>query len=129
RTRAARFEREAKVMASLSHPNSAQIYGVEDRAVVMEVIVGNRVEGPLPVETVLQYAKQIAEALEAAHDKGIVHRDLKPANIMVTSAGMVKVLDFGLAAVAKETGPGRPGSNERKLSMGWTPAGVLLGSP
>jgi len=126
--RLARFEREAKVMASLSHPNIAQIYGVEDRALVMELIAGNTVQGPLPVETVLQYAKQIAEALEAAHDKGIVHRDLKPANILVTSAGMVKVLDFGLAAVAKEPVPGSPDSNERTLSMGSTRAGVIMGS-
>src|SRR5215831_3902650 len=102
-------------MASLSHPNIAQIYGVEDRALVMELIAGNTVQGPLPVETVLQYAKQIAEVLEAAHDKGILHRGLKPANILVTSAGMVKVLDFGLAAVAKEP-PGSPDSNERTLS-------------
>jgi serine/threonine-protein kinase len=94
----------------------------------MELIAGNRVRGPLPVETVLQYAKQIAEALEAAHDKGIVHRDLKPANILVTSAGMVKVLDFGLAAVAKEPVPGSPDSNERTLSMGSTRAGVIMGS-
>src|SRR5215471_1378860 len=126
--RLARFEREAKVMASLSHPNIAQIYGVEDRALVMELIAGKTVQGPLPVETILQYAKQIAEALEAAHDKGIVHRDLKPANILVTSAGMVKVLDFGLAAVAKEPVPGSPDSNERTLSMGSTRAGVIMGS-
>src|SRR5271169_1534222 len=97
--RLARFEREAKVLASLNHPNIAQIYGVEDRALIMELVQGETLKGPLPLETALNYAKQIADALEAAHDKGIVHRDLKPANIMVTPEGVVKVLDFGLAAI------------------------------
>src|SRR3984885_12025653 len=97
--RLARFEREAKVLASLNHPNIAQIYGVEDRALVMELVAGETLQGPLPLETGLNYAKQIADALEAAHEKGITHRDLKPANIMITPAGVVKVLDFGLATV------------------------------
>ena len=95
-----RFEREAKVLASLNHPNIAQIYGVEDRALIMELVDGEAPKGPLPLETALHYARQIAEALEAAHEKGIVHRDLKPANVIVTPDGLVKVLDFGLAAVA-----------------------------
>src|SRR5580704_10055868 len=73
--RLARFEREAKVLASLNHPNIAQIYGIEERALVMEMVPGETLEGPLPLATVLIYAKQIAEALEAAHEKGIVHRD------------------------------------------------------
>jgi len=98
--RLARFEREAKVLASLSHPNIAQIYGIEEssagRALVMELVPGETLKGPLPVETALNYAAQIADALQAAHDKGIVHRDLKPANILVTKSG-VKLLDFGLA--------------------------------
>src|ERR1700680_4122471 len=90
--RLARFEREAKVMASLNPPNIAQIYGVEERALVMELVEGETLDGPLPVETALQYAKQIADALEAAHETGITHRDLKPANVMITPAGVIKVL-------------------------------------
>src|ERR1700678_3142930 len=86
--RLARFEREAKVLASLNHPNIATIHGVEEsngiRALVMELVPGKSFQGPLPLETALNYAEQIADALEAAHDKGIVHRDLKPANIMIT---------------------------------------------
>ena len=101
--RVVRFAREAKVLASLNHPNIAQIYGIEEssegRALVMELVPGEAIRGPLPTETVIRYAKQIASALEAAHAKGIVHRDLKPANIFVTPAGVIKVLDFGLAAV------------------------------
>src|ERR1700676_4725777 len=81
--RMARFEREAKVLASLNHPNIAQIYGVEDSSLVMELVEGGTLKGPLPVETALSYARQIAEAVEAAHEKGIIHRDLKPANIMI----------------------------------------------
>src|SRR5207244_9778617 len=84
--RMARFQREAEVLASLNHPNIAQIYGIEQRALVMELVPGKTLRGPLPIDTALNYAKQIAEALEAAHDKGITHRDLKPSNIMITSA-------------------------------------------
>ena len=75
-----RFEREAKVLAALNHPNIAQIYGVEQGALVMELVEGESLAGPVPLETVLKYAQQLADALEAAHEKGIVHRDLKPAN-------------------------------------------------
>src|SRR6266446_9372807 len=95
--RLARFEREAKVLAALNHPHIAQIYGLEERALVMELVEGETLSGPLPIETALNYARQIAEALEAAHEKGIVHRDLKPANVKITPAGVVKLLDFGLA--------------------------------
>src|SRR5450759_3464549 len=96
--RLARFEREAKVLASLNHPNIAQIYGIEERALVIELVPGETLKGPLPLATALNYARQIAEALEAAHEKGIIHRDLKPANILITPQGVVKVLDFGLAS-------------------------------
>src|SRR5438552_9727166 len=86
--RMARFEREAQVLASLNHPNIAAIYGVEERALVMELVEGETLAGPLPIETALDYARQIAAALEAAHEKGIIHRDLKPANVKVTPDGM-----------------------------------------
>src|SRR5271155_303904 len=99
--RLARFEREAKVLASLNHPNIAQIYGIEDRALIMELVEGQTLQGPLPLETALNYAKQIGDALEAAHEKGIIHRDLKPANVMITPAGAGKVRCVGLASIAQ----------------------------
>src|SRR6266542_5303620 len=92
-----RFEREAQVLASLNHPNIAAIYGVEAGAIVMELVEGADLAGPVPVDTAIAYARQIAAGLEAAHEKGIVHRDLKPANIKVTHDRIVKLLDFGLA--------------------------------
>src|SRR5580704_1574960 len=122
--RLARFEREAKVLASLNHPNIAQIYGIEDRALVMELVDGQTLRGPLPLETALNYARQIADALEAAHDKNIIHRDLKPANIMITPAGVVKVLDFGLAAVAQSSNP----AVSPTLTISPTRAGMILGT-
>ncbi len=125
--RMARFQREAEVLAALNHPNIAQIYGVEERALVMELVPGESLKGPLPLETALNYAKQIADALEAAHDKGIVHRDLKPANIMITPAGVVKVLDFGLAAVAQASDSSDPG-NSPTLTISPTRAGMILGT-
>src|SRR5689334_8948309 len=99
-----RFQREAQVLASLNHPNIAAVYGLEASAIVMELVEGDMLRGPLPVTEALPVARQIAEALEAAHEKGIVHRDLKPANIKITPGGTVKVLDFGLAKAA-ESGP------------------------
>jgi serine/threonine protein kinase len=125
--RLARFEREAKVLASLNHPNIAQIYGIEERALVMELVPGETLKGPLPLETALNYAKQIADALEAAHEKGIIHRDLKPANIMITPEGVVKVLDFGLAAVAQSSDPSNP-ANSPTLTISPTRAGMILGT-
>jgi serine/threonine protein kinase len=127
--RMARFEREARVLAALNHPNIAQIYGVEDRALVMELVEGETLKGPLPLETALNCAKQIAEALEAAHEKGIVHRDLKPANIKITPQGVVKVLDFGLAAVAQPSADhaGDP-SVSPTLTISPTRVGMILGT-
>src|SRR5262245_43741496 len=111
--RVARFQREARVLASLNHSNIAAIYGVEEtdsrHFLVMELVPGETLaerikKGPIPIEEALPIAKQIAEALEAAHEKSIIHRDLKLANIKLTLDGKVKVLDFGLAkAFASET--------------------------
>src|SRR4026208_2384311 len=107
--RLARFQREAEVLASLNHPNIAAIYGLEESggmtALVMELVEGDDLSqriarGALPLDEALPIARQIAEALEAAHEAGIVHRDLKPANIKLRDDGVVKVLDFGLAKAA-----------------------------
>jgi|SRR5665213_148677 len=115
--RLARFDREAKVLAALNHSNIAAIYGLVEsegqRALVMELVpgetLGDRMKrGPLPLDESLQVARQIAEALEAAHERGVVHRDLKPANVMITPASLVKVLDFGLAAMAQPACNYRP---------------------
>ncbi|HEX6465191.1 MAG TPA: serine/threonine-protein kinase, partial [Vicinamibacterales bacterium] len=104
--RLARFRREAHVLAALNHPHIGAIYGLDEangqQFLVLELIDGQTLadqiaKGPLPVDDALAIAKQIAEALEAAHEKGIIHRDLKPANIALTKDGIVKVLDFGLA--------------------------------
>ncbi len=121
--RMARFQREAEVLASLNHPNIAQIYGIEERALVMELVPGKTLKGPLPIETALNYAKQIAEALEAAHAKGITHRDLKPSNVMITPEGVVKVLDFGLAAYS----PAREGEASTVTTSPTRP-GVIMGT-
>lgn len=127
--RLARFEREAKLLASLNHPNIAQIYGIEERAIVMELVEGEALKGPLALETALNYAKQISNVLEAAHEKGITHRDLKPANIMVTPAGVIKVLDFGLAAVSQPStlSNGDP-TNSPTLTLQATQVGLIMGT-
>ena len=132
----ARFEREAKLLATLNHARIAQIYGLEDsgrmRALVMELIEGptlaDRIaQGPLPLDEALSIARQIAEALEAAHEHGIIHRDLKPANIKLRPDGAVKVLDFGLAKLADPA----PGSTQASAvtSPGMTGAGLVVGTP
>jgi serine/threonine protein kinase len=126
--RLARFEREAKLLAALNHPNIAQIYGVEERALIMELVEGETLKGPLPVETALIYARQIVDALEAAHEKGIVHRDLKPANIKITPTGVVKVLDFGLATAVEDPTASRDSKNSPTLSMRGTQAGAIMGT-
>jgi eukaryotic-like serine/threonine-protein kinase len=148
--RLVRFEREAKTLASLNHPNIAHIYGLErssgTHAIIMELVEGETladriVRGPIPLEEALPIARQIAEALEAAHEQGIIHRDLKPANVKVRSDGTVKVLDFGLA---KLTGPAEASPHVPNVGPGFsrpeatasptittpamTMAGVILGT-
>jgi Tol biopolymer transport system component len=142
--RTARFEREAKLLASLNHPNIAQIYGLETsgetRALVMELVEGptlaERLEqGALPLSEVLSIAKQIAEALEEAHEKGIIHRDLKPQNVKAPIEGKVKVLDFGLAKALDPSGAsGIAAASASQLAhsptmtLGKTVQGVILGT-
>jgi eukaryotic-like serine/threonine-protein kinase len=135
--RLARFQREAKVLASLDHPNIASIYGLEDssgtRALVMQLVEGptlaDRIrQGPIPVEEALKIAKQICEALEYAHEHGIVHRDLKPANVKVTADDAVKVLDFGLAKALEGGAASIDISTSPTLSRMATMQGVLLGT-
>ena len=136
--RLARFQREAQVLASLNHPNIASIYGIEDgeaagvRALVLELVEGptlaDRIgQGPLPLEAALPIARQIAEALDAAHERGIIHRDLKPANIKVKDDGTVKVLDFGLAkALAGDAGADP--SQSPTLTAMTAHTGVIMGT-
>ena len=132
--RLARFRREAQMLAALNHPHIAAIYGLEEskgrQALVLELVEGDtlakRIEGgPLLLADALTMARQIAEALQAAHDKGIVHRDLKPANIKVTPAGVVKVLDFGLAKPAAGDLPltnALPASDQRRAKRASGPS-------
>src|SRR6267154_1254819 len=124
-----RFEREAKAIAALNHPHICQIYDVGPNYLVMEYIEGESPKGPLPLDAALRIAHQIADALEAAHERGITHRDLKPANIMITPAGVVKVLDFGLAAVTQPSAAseGDP-SKSATLTMRATQAGMIMGT-
>jgi Tol biopolymer transport system component len=135
--RLSRFQREAKMLASLNHPNIATIHGLEQSGdtsyLVMELVSGEtlaeRVKtGPVPVEEALKIAVQIAEALEAAHEKNIIHRDLKPANVKVTLEGKVKVLDFGLAKAFEVEAAGEDLGNSPTLSQAATMQGVILGT-
>jgi serine/threonine protein kinase/Tol biopolymer transport system component len=135
--RLARFEREARTLAALNHPNVGAIYGLEDvdgvSALVLELVEGetlaDRIQrGPAPVTDALTIARQIADALDAAHEKGIVHRDLKPANIRVTPDGVVKVLDFGLAKAATGEGLTADLARSPTRSAGGTQEGTILGT-
>src|SRR5258708_7191308 len=116
--RMARFQREARVLASLNHPNIAQIYGVEDRALVMELVEGETLSGLWHIVTALKYAGQIAEALEYAHERGVIHRDLKPSNVKAPPEGGVKLLDFGLAkAIEDPSGPSVDPADSSTLTL------------
>ncbi len=136
--RLSRFHREGQVLASLNHPNIAHIHGLEDSqgvgAIVMELVEGptlaDRIaKGRIPLADALPIARQIAEALEAAHDKGITHRDLKPANVKIREDGAAKVLDFGLAAVSPDSGVHETDdSNSPTMSAAVTHAGVIMGT-
>jgi serine/threonine protein kinase len=126
--RMARFQRESHVLASLNHPNIAAIHGVEERAIVMELVEGSTLSGPIPLEEALPIIHQLIDALEYAHEKGVIHRDLKPANIKVTPEGRVKVLDFGLAkAMNGESAAADPLSSPT-LTMRGTVAGMIMGT-
>src|SRR6516165_9631036 len=131
-----RFQREAQVLASLNHPNIAQIYGLEEsdnaRCIVMELVEGETLQerlkrGPIPIDEALPIVKQLAEALEAAHRRGIIHRDLKPANITLSRDGKVKVLDFGLAKALQEQHASNL-SNSPTLVSAASVTGIILGT-
>src|SRR5262245_25150601 len=132
--RLARFTREAQLLASLNHTNIASIYGMEGAALVMELVEGEDLSdiiarGPMALTDILPIAKQIADALDAAHESGIVHRDMKPGNIKVRADGTVKVLDFGLAkALGLEAAPEADPMNSPTLAVGATRIGMILGT-
>ncbi len=135
--RLARFDREAKLLASLSHANIAAIYGLEktdgNLFLIMELVEGETLaqrvaKGPMPVDDVLEVCRQIAEGLEAAHEKGIIHRDLKPANIKITPEGKVKILDFGPAKAFQEESAATAISHSPTITEAMTRVGVILGT-
>src|SRR4030095_16196095 len=129
-----RFAREARAVAALNHPNICTIHDVGPNYLVMELLEGPTLsdrmkEGPIPLEEALRIARQIADALEAAHEKGIVHRDLKPGNIKIKPDGTVKVLDFGLAKLRPvDIAPGTQPEDSPTISMTATSAGMILGT-
>jgi serine/threonine protein kinase/Tol biopolymer transport system component len=128
--RMARFQREAHVLASLNHPNIAAIYGIEDRALVLELVDGVEPGGPLSQAEALPLIHQLIDALEYAHERGIIHRDLKPANLKVTPDGRLKVLDYGLAkAMSDEAVPAGSSTLSPTLTLCSTMAGVIMGTP
>lgn len=128
--RLARFTREAEVLASLNHPNIATIFGVEERALIMELVEGSPPCGPMDFDAAWRIAEQIAAALEYAHERGIVHRDLKPANVLVNEQGLVKLLDFGLAKAFTGDAAQTPTDQEHSptMTLGVTQVGVILGT-
>jgi len=126
----ARFRREAQALAALSHPNIATLYGLEGNSIVMELVEGATLAeaGRVPVADAMEYARQIAEALEAAHERGIVHSDLKPGNVKVTPEGQVKVLDFGLAKSPEARAAVVGSQDSPTLTFRATQAGIILGT-
>jgi len=123
-----RFQREARAIAALNHPNICHIYDVGPNYLVMELIEGESLQGPVSVERALDYARQLVDALEAAHEKGIVHRDLKPANIKITPEGKVKVLDFGLAKTSPSDGQPYTPEDSPTFTINATQPGMILGT-